>query len=131
MHDVNRVMRLLLLPLVLLCGACQQQLFSGGGNIGVRDHADAVTHLGQVDPSYRGYFSEQHGRNYSIADQRKAFFEAVKTSRTPVNQDARHMGRNSQPAKKTATRKKTVKRKTVASRKSTSKKKTTTKKRRR
>ena len=129
MHDVNRVLCFLCLPFVLLFGACQQMSFGGGGNIGVRDHADAVTNLGQVDPSYRGYFSAQHGRNYSIADQRKAFFAAVQTSRTPVNQDARHMGRNEAPAKKTVTRKKTVQRKTSsAKKKAPAKKKAATKK---
>lgn len=128
MHDVKQLLRLLLLLPVLVLGACQQQLFSGGGHIGVRDHADAVTNLGQVDPSYRSYFSEQHGRNYSIADQRKAFFAAVQTSRTPVNQDARHMPRNASPKKtspkkKKVTRKKTVQKKTPAKRKTTAKKK--------
>lgn len=129
MHDVIRVLRFIILPALLLLGACQQS-FSGGGSIGVRDHADAVTHLGQVDPSYRGYFSEQHGRNYSIADQRKAFFEAVRTSRTPVNQDARHMPRNASPKKPSARKKPVVRKKTVKKKKPAKGKKPAKKKRR-
>ena len=129
MHDVIRILRFLLLPALLLLGACQQ-ISSGGAAIGVRDHADAVTHLGQVDPSYRSYFSEQHGRNYSIADQRKAFFEAVRTSRTPVNQDARHMPRGASP-KKPAAKKKPVARKKTVKKKNPSKGKKPAKKKRR
>ena len=45
---------------------------------------DAVVSINQVDPAYRVYFREQHGSNFSLADQRKAFAAAVATARTPV-----------------------------------------------
>lgn len=112
-----------------MCSCQQQQQFVRGGSIGVRDHADSVVHLGQVDPAYRSYFSEQHGKNYSIADQRKAFFEAVRTSRTPVNQDARHAPRNASPKKKTSAKPK--KRSTRKTTKKTARKKSTAKRRKR
>lgn len=117
--------------------ACQQPYY-GSGNVGVKDHSDSVVHINQVDPAYRRYFADQHDSNYSLQDQRKAFFEAVKTSKTPVQQDARHMRKNA-PKKKVSTKstrsskkssraskKKVVKRKTS----SKSKKKTTKRKKR-
>lgn len=45
---------------------------------------DAVTNINQVDPSYRKYFADQQGRNYSVDDQRKALAAAIRTARTPV-----------------------------------------------
>lgn len=48
------------------------------------NYPDAVTNINQVDPAYRAYFRSQNGRNFSMADQRKALVAAVKTSRTPV-----------------------------------------------
>lgn len=123
--------RLFLLNLLLGLFAlvsCQQPYY-GSGNVGVKDHSDAVVHINQVDPAYREYFADQHGSNFSLKDQRKAFYEAVKTSKTPVQQDARHMSANS---KKKVTRKQSSRRssKKVVKRKSSSKKsaKKTTKK---
>lgn len=124
------------IALVAACGvllpACQQPYY-GSGNVGVKDHSDAVVHINQVDPSYRGYFTGQHDSNYSLQDQRKAFFEAVKTSKTPVGQDARHMKANF--GKKKATPKKSTrytKKKKVVKRKSSSRsRKKTTRRRRR
>ena len=113
--------------------SCQQPYY-GSGNVGVKDHSDAVVHINQVDPAYRSYFAEQHGSNYSLKDQRKAFYEAVKTSKTPVQQDARHMSANSKKKSSRKSSKKVVRRK-ASSEKSTKKttnksssKKTTTKK---
>lgn len=48
------------------------------------NYPDAVTNINQVDPAYRAFFRSQNGRNFSMADQRKALVAAVKTSRTPV-----------------------------------------------
>lgn len=115
--------------IVMLIGlwltACQQPYYSSG-NVGVKDHSDAVVRIEQVDPAYRKYFTSQHDSNFSLQDQRKAFFEAVKTSKTPVQQDAREMAaanKKKAAAKKTkrTSKKKVVKRKS-SSKKSTSKK---------
>lgn len=115
----------------VLLPSCQPAYY-GSGNVGVKDHSDAVVHINQVDPSYRGYFADQHDSNYSLQDQRKAFFEAVKTSKTPVGQDARHMKANT--ARKKVTSKKATRssKKKVVKRKSSSRsKKTKTTRRRR
>lgn len=121
--------------MALLGTACQQPYY-GSGNVGVKDHSDAVVHINQVDPAYRGYFTDQHDSNYSLQDQRKAFFEAVKTSKTPVQQDAKHM-RAEKPKKKAArktasrsSKKKVVKRKSTSKSKAKPKKKTTRRKKR-
>ena len=121
--------------MALLGTACQQPYY-GSGNVGVKDHSDAVVHINQVDPAYRGYFADQHDSNYSLQDQRKAFFEAVKTSKTPVQQDAKHM-RAEKPKKKAArktasrsSKKKVVKRKSTSKSKAKPKKKTTRRKKR-
>lgn len=121
--------------MALLGTACQQPYY-GSGNVGVKDHSDAVVHINQVDPAYRGYFADQHDSNYSLQDQRKAFFEAVKTSKTPVQQDAKHM-RAAKPKKKAArkpasrsSKKKVVKRKSTSKSKAKPKKKTTRRKKR-
>ncbi len=121
--------------MALLGTACQQPYY-GSGNVGVKDHSDAVVHINQVDPAYRGYFADQHDSNYSLQDQRKAFFEAVKTSKTPVQQDAKHM-RAANPKKKAArktasrsSKKKVVKRKSTSKSKAKPKKKTTRRKKR-
>ncbi len=50
----------------------------------LRDYSDAVTNINQVDPRYRPYFRSQNGSNFSLADQRKAYFAALETARTPV-----------------------------------------------
>ena len=121
--------------MALLGTACQQPYY-GSGNVGVKDHSEAVVHINQVDPAYRGYFADQHDSNYSLQDQRKAFFEAVKTSKTPVQQDAKHM-RAAKPKKKAArktasrsSKKKVVKRKSTSKSKAKPKKKTTRRKKR-
>lgn len=126
----------ILIAVVALLGTACQQPYYGSGNVGVKDHSDAVVHINQVDPAYRGYFADQHDSNYSLQDQRKAFFEAVKTSKTPVQQDAKHM-RAANPQKKatrkTASRsskKKVVKRKSTSKSKAKPKKKTTRRKKR-
>ena len=121
--------------MALLGTACQQPYY-GSGNVGVKDHSDAVVHINQVDPAYRGYFADQHDSNYSLQDQRKAFFEAVKTSKTPVQQDAKHMRAAKQKkkaARKTTSRsskKKVVKRKSTSRSKAKPKKTTTRRKKR-
>ncbi len=53
-------------------------------NIGSRTYPDAVVALHQVDPVYRPYFAAQNGSNYSLADQRAAFFKAARTARGPM-----------------------------------------------
>ena len=113
--------------------SCQRPYY-GSGNVGVKDHSDAVVHINQVDPEYRRYFADQHDSNFSLQDQRKAFFEAMKTSNTPVQQDARHVSANSKPKKtsakkstKKSSRKKVVKRKTSTKAKKTTSKKSTKK----
>ena len=120
---------LLLTVASIFFSSCQRPYY-GSGNVGVKDHSDAVVHINQVDPEYRRYFADQHDSNFSLQDQRKAFFEAMKTSNTPVQQDARHVSANSKP-KKTSAKKSTKKssRKKVVKRKSSTKaKKTTSKK---
>ncbi len=122
---------LLLTVASIFFSSCQRPYY-GSGNVGVKDHSDAVVHINQVDPEYRRYFADQHDSNFSLQDQRKAFFEAMKTSNTPVQQDARHVSANSKPkkssAKKTTSRKKVVKRKTSSKTKKTTSKKSTSKK---
>lgn len=126
----------ILIAVVALLGTACQQPYYGSGNVGVKDHSDAVVHINQVDPAYRGYFADQHDSNYSLQDQRKAFFEAVKTSKTPVQQDAKHM-RAAKPQKKAtrktssrSSKKKVVKRKSTSKSKAKPKKKTTRRKKR-
>lgn len=65
---------------VLLLPACQQQ----GGGAGLRTYPDAVVNINQVDPAYRPFFTSQHGANYTLSDQRKAYLAAARTARTPV-----------------------------------------------
>lgn len=117
--------------------ACNDGPYYGNARLGSRDHSDAVVNINQVDPEYRRYFVEQHDDNYSVAAQREAFFAAVKTSKTPVQQDAKHMARNAQKSKKASSRKsskskaKSKSKKKVVKRtpaKSKSKAKTTSKK---
>lgn len=62
----------------LLTVSCQQ------ANIGGRTYPDAVVALHQVDPVYRPYFAAQNGSNYSLADQRAAFFKAARTAKGPM-----------------------------------------------
>lgn len=71
----------------LLAASCQQgQLAgSGGGSLAYRNYPDAVTSIRDVDPAYRPYFAGQNSANYSIAEQRKAFYAARQTARTPVH----------------------------------------------
>jgi hypothetical protein len=124
---------LLLTVASIFFSSCQRPYY-GSGNVGVKDHSDAVVHINQVDPEYRRYFADQHDSNFSLQDQRKAFFEAMKTSNTPVQQDARHESANSKTKKtsakkstKQSSRKKVVKRKTSTKAKKTTSKKSTKK----
>lgn len=134
--SVQQFLSVIIIAVVALLGAACQQPYYGSGNVGVKDHSDAVVHINQVDPAYRGYFADQHDSNYSLQDQRKAFFEAVKTSKTPVQQDAKHMRAakpNKKAARKTTSRsskKKVVKRKSTSKSKAKPKKKTTRRKKR-
>ncbi len=50
----------------------------------LRDYSDAVTNINQVDSRYRPYFRAQNGSNFSLADQRKAYFAALQTAKEPV-----------------------------------------------
>lgn len=94
---------LAILPVAMLSLSCQQhQLSASGGRLAYRNYPDAVTHINAVDPAYRPYFTRQHGSNYSLADQRRAFVAATQTARTPVQSDARHA------RSATATRRKAV-----------------------
>ncbi|MBE6435276.1 MAG: hypothetical protein E7030_03630 [Akkermansiaceae bacterium] len=134
--SAQQIVSVIIISLVALLGAACQQPYYGSGNVGVKDHSDAVVHINQVDPAYRGYFADQHDSNYSLQDQRKAFFEAVKTSKTPVYQDAKHMKAASSKKKVTrkkstrSSKKKVVKRKSTSKSKAKAKKKTTRRKRR-
>ena len=111
--------------------ACNEGPYYGNARLGSRDHSDAVVNINQVDPEYRKYFADQHDSNFSLQDQRKAYFEAVKTSNTPVQQDARHVSANNAPkktntkkSKSQSSRKKVVKKKAPAKSKSATKKST-------
>lgn len=117
---------IVLIMVGLLMIACQQPYY-GSGNVGVKDHSDAVVHINQVDPAYRKYFASQHDSNFPLQDQRKAFFEAVKTSKTPVQHDAREMAANANK-KKASTKKSASKKKKRATKKKVVKRKTPTKK---
>ncbi len=81
----------LLLPVVVGCVSCQQGP-APGGSVGVRNYADAVVHIGQVDPAYQAYFREQNAANYSLSDQRRAYVAAAQTARTPVRASDYHPG---------------------------------------
>lgn len=117
---------IVLIMVGLLMIACQQPYY-GSGNVGVKDHSDAVVHINQVDPAYRKYFASQHDSNFPLQDQRKAFFEAVKTSKTPVQHDAREMAANANK-KKASTKKSASKKTKRATKKKVVKRKTPTKK---
>lgn len=117
---------IVLIMVGLLMIACQQPYY-GSGNVGVKDHSDAVVHINQVDPAYRKYFASQHDSNFPLQDQRKAFFEAVKTSKTPVQHDAREMAANANK-KKVSTKKSASKKTKRTTKKKVVKRKTPTKK---
>ncbi len=53
-------------------------------NVGLRNYSDAVVNINQVDPAYRSYFRAQNAANYSLSDQRRAYYAAAQTARTPV-----------------------------------------------
>lgn len=108
---------------MLACVSCQQhQLSASGGKLAYRNYPDSVTNINAVDPAYRSYFTGQHGSNYSLADQRKAFAAATQTARTPVQSDARHArtapsaGRKAVASSRKASAKKGTGRKAVAKR---------------
>lgn len=97
---------------MLACVSCQQhQLSASGGRLAYRNYPDAVTNINAVDPAYRSYFTGQHGSNYSLADQRKAFAAAAQTARTPVQADARHARVASSGRKAVSSNRKAVSRK--------------------
>ena len=81
---------------------------------------DAVVNINQVDPAYRAYFREQHGSNFSLADQRKAFDAAVVTARTPVPRYMPASVANPKP-KRMSNRRYLAKRNTKANRRSVAK----------
>lgn len=70
----------------VFCCSCEQTMPASKGSVGVRNYSDAVVHINQVDPAYRAYFKSQDAANYSISDQRKAYFAAAETARTPVRE---------------------------------------------
>ncbi len=76
----------MMLGVCLFGGISCQQGLPAGGSVGVRNYSDAVVHIGQVDPAYRAYFRDQNAANYSLSDQRKAYFAAARTARTPVRE---------------------------------------------
>lgn len=137
--SLQRFILLTAIPLSVGLYSCEQPYY-GSGNVGVRDHSDAVVHINQVDPAYRKHFVDQHDSNYSLSDQRKAYFEAVKNSKKPVQHDAAYASSKSSKKKassKKSSKKKVVKRKTTtkkssskkSSKKSTAKKSTSRKRR--
>lgn len=88
----------------LLMVSCQQS------SIGSRTYPDAIVALHQVDPVYRPYFAAQNGSNYSLADQRAAFFKAAQTAKGPMpSYEARPSGtrvhRKSKAAPRSSARK--------------------------
>lgn len=126
---------------VFMLSSCQQGILGGySGSPAVRDSSDSVTRLSQVDPYYRGAFVSQHGSNFSLADQRKAFFAARRTANTPVPKSMprgkiasskKYSSRKYSSKRKTASRKKYTSRKRVASsRKSASRKRVASRRRR-
>lgn len=82
---------ILVLPVAAGVISCQQGL-APGGSVGVRNYADAVVHIGQVDPAYQAYFRAQNAANYSLSDQRRAYIAAAQTARTPVRASDYHPG---------------------------------------
>lgn len=64
--------------------SCQQTPPVSARNIGLRNYSDAVVNINQVDPAYRAYFRAQDAANYSLSDQRRAYYAAAQTARTPV-----------------------------------------------
>ncbi|MBR1982390.1 MAG: hypothetical protein IKA23_06550 [Akkermansia sp.] len=107
-----------------LLTACQ-----GGRAMKYYNFPDAVTNINQVDPSYRKYFADQQGRNYSADDQRKALAAAIRTARTPV---PAYVPRSAMASSRKAVRKRSArsgrtaiaKRKAVRGRRAVAKRKT-------
>ena len=109
---------LLLVPAVLGLVSCQSGVDMRRA---YATSPDAVVNINQVDPAYRAYFRDQHGSNFSLADQRKALAAAVATARTPV---PRYMSASvANPPRKKASRstRYLAKRDTKASRRSVAK----------
>ncbi len=73
---------LLVVTAALAMVSCQQGNFDASRAYATSP--DAVTNINQVDPAYRAFFRAQHGSNYALADQRRAFEAAVATANTPV-----------------------------------------------
>ncbi len=64
--------------------SCQQTPPPPAQSVGLRNYSDAVVNINQVDPAYRAYFRAQNAANYSLSDQRRAYYAAARTARTPV-----------------------------------------------
>jgi len=111
----------------LLAASCQQGQLTGssGGSLAYRNYPDAVTSIRDVDPAYRPYFAGQNSANYSIAEQRKAFYAARQTARTPVHAEVRRSASGVTVRKKSSSvgkaKKRAVSKKRVVSKKRTAK----------
>lgn len=105
--EIKRVLGAVALLAVVSCQQGQLAGSNRGGSIAYRNYPDAVTNINAVDPAYRSYFARQHGANFSVAEQRKAYVAATQTARTSVQSDARHAATSS---KRVATRRTTSKR---------------------
>lgn len=113
-----------------VCCSCQVNTPARGASVGVRTYSDSVVHIGQVDPAYRAYFRDQNASNYSLSDQRKAYYAAAQTARTPVRESdyrpgdirkrvvANNKARNGKSRGRVAATKKTSAKKSTAMRKS-------------
>lgn len=87
MRTLHSCLTISLCMAAALCCSCQQHVMAPSrASVGSRTYSDAVVHIGQVDPAYRPYFQSQHGANYSLEDQRKAYLAAAQTARTPVRE---------------------------------------------
>lgn len=95
--------------------SCQQTPSSSAQSIGMRNYSDAVVSINQVDPAYRAYFRAQNAANYSLSDQRRAFYAAAQTARTPVRAADYHPGDVRRVA--TSSKKRTARRNGSAARK--------------
>ncbi len=108
----NAILSILALVFTMLFVSCT----SGSVPPMQRDFSDAVTNINQVDPRYRAYFRAQHGANYTLADQRRAYLAAMQTARTPVRASDYRAASRSRLASRSS-RKAQGKRHAVASRK--------------
>lgn len=72
--------------------SCQQTPPATTRGVGMRNYSDAVVSINQVDPAYRAYFRAQDAANYSLSDQRRAYYAAARTASTPVRASDYHPG---------------------------------------